>query len=473
MFHRAFIWSTLAGMMSCIAGCAGTHEGSSAADVNRSANHKTPQNGLAIITDEAMHPHSAKTKAAVVYEMRKFPYPYDAMLAISSDADSETLRKFNLVHEFINTKSKTPIGRGLGLDFSDSFFMYNGDNLHGAVDINQEPMSDELTYFKGVTTKPYGAFVINQYIQNGWIDTMHSYGDFSQINQKNTLFKRELAKQGVAVLKSQNIGITVWTDHGNKSNVDNFGAYGKAPFYAYQQGATPTSKYYHTNWTIPYGIKFVWADLSSDDFGMRSVIFPIMLSDGRRVWGFWRYTNENYTQQGDPDWNWTPFRLNEQLTPVHLSEIEKKHEISIIAQHLSGTIYPGALPSIAIQSLKALAKEQDKGHILVARTSRLLQYNVAEQYVSFDVTKSASDTYIHIRTILDPVFGAHVPTLDEIRGLTFYTSNPSSTVIDIGDQPIPADMVQTNKSDGIHPSIGVKWYPKDTTDYTITDPSVK
>ena len=65
-------------------------------------------------------------QAPRVYGMRKFPYPYQAMLALSSDADSETLRKFNLVHQFINTREMTPAGRGLGLDFADSFFMTTG-----------------------------------------------------------------------------------------------------------------------------------------------------------------------------------------------------------------------------------------------------------------------------------------------------------------------------------------------------------
>ena len=411
-------------------------------------------------------------QAPVVYGLRKFPYPYRAMLAISSDADSETLRKFNLVHEFINTTQMTPLGRGLGLDFADSFFMYNGDNLPGYVDINHEPMSDELSYFKGVSDQPYAASVINHYIHVGWIDTMHSYGDFSQVDQRKTLFSRQLAIQAIDALKENGDFITVWTDHGNESNVDNFGSYGKAPFSSYQQGANPWSKYYHTDLTIPYGIKFVWPDLSSDEFGMKSVIFPLTLPDGRHVWGFWRYTNSGYNSMGDPLWNWTPYHLAEQLTPAHLHELERLHEYSIVAQHLSGTIYPGVLPQSAVNALRLLAKEYHDGRILVTRTSRLLQYNVTQQYVSYDVTYSGGEAYIHIRENLDPVLGAHVPSINEIRGLTFYTSNPARTVIEIGDTPIPPSLVQDNKSDGVHPSVSVKWFPVDTTNYAETEPGV-
>lgn len=85
--------------------------------------------------------------------LRKFPYPYKAMLAISSDCDHETLRKFNLIHAFINTK--------LGLDVSDSFFMYNGCDLPAPIDIHHLPITHLFTYFNGTTANPYGAALID------------------------------------------------------------------------------------------------------------------------------------------------------------------------------------------------------------------------------------------------------------------------------------------------------------------------
>ena len=451
------------GMASTVLSCA-PQQGKPKKTLNDTHETKVPR---PVITDD-----SDTSAALKAYGLRKFPYPYQAMLAISSDADSETLRKFNLVHEFINTTQMTPLGRGLGLDFADSFFMYNGDNLPGYVDINHEPMSDELSYFKGVSNQPYAASVINHYIHVGWIDTMHTYGDFSQVDQNKTLFRRQLAKQAINALNANGDKMTVWTDHGNKSNVDNFGSYGKAPFYSYQQGASPWSKYYHTDLTIPYGVKFVWPDLSSDEFGMKSVIYPLMLPDGRRVWGFWRYTNSSYNSQGDPKWNWTPYHLANQLTQAHLHEIEKKHEYAIVSQHMSGTTYPSVLPKSAVNGLRLLAGEYNDGKILVTRTSRLLQYNVTQQYVAYDMTYSTGKAYIHIREIVDPVLGVHVPSINEIRGLTFYTSNPTRTVIEIGDNPIPNSLVQDNKSDGVHPSVSVKWFPVDTTNYAETEPGV-
>ncbi|SIS49605.1 hypothetical protein [Alicyclobacillus vulcanalis] len=416
---------------------------------------------------------SSPSAAPTVYGLRRFPYPYRAMLALSSDADSQTLRKFNLVHRFINTTEPTPLGQGLGLDYADSFFVYTANDQRHIVDeVGNVPLQRELSYFRGTSQTPYGAEAIHAYIRDGWIDTIHTYGDFSQVNQHTTRFRRDLAVKAVAALKAHGDRVDVWTDHGNQSNVDNFGARGRGRFYAYQQGDLPGSPYYHTDLTIPYGVRFVWPDISSNVFARASVVFPLRLSDGRRVWGFWRYTNERYTPQGAVVWNWTPYGLGEQLSEAHLHRLEAMGGFAVVAQHLCGTPYPGVLPQDAVAALKRLARHEQSGALLVTRTSRLLHYNVARDHLRYDVTHAFGRTYIHIRAIDDPVFGRHTPTLDEIRGITFYTDNPRKTVLELGDQPIAAAMVVHHPSDGQHPSIGVRWYPRDTADHAVDVPGV-
>ncbi|MCL6489646.1 MAG: hypothetical protein K6T76_12030 [Alicyclobacillus mali] len=418
------------------------------------------------------HPAAAEWQAAsaspTVYGVRRFPYPYRAMLAISSDADSQTLRKFNLVHRFINTTQITALGRGLGLDFADSFFVYTAnDQPHIVDEIGRVPLQREFSYFRGTGRVPYGAKAIHAYIRDGWIDTMHTYGDFSQVNQQTTRFRRHLAAQAVTALKANRDFVDVWTDHGNRSNVDNFGARGRGRFYAYQQGDLPGSPYYHTDLTIPYGIRFVWPDISSNAFSRPSVVFPLRLTDGRRVWGFWRYTNERYTPQGAVVWNWTPYGLDEQLSEAHLARLEADGGLAVVAQHLCGTPYPGVLPKDAVAALERLAQHERSGRLLVTRTSRLLHYNVTRDHLRYDVTHAFGRTYIHIRAVDDPVLGSHAPTLDEVRGVTFYTQNPRRTVLELGGRPVDPAMVVHNPSDGIHPSIGIRWFPKDTADHAI------
>ncbi|WP_290589181.1 hypothetical protein [Alicyclobacillus sp.] len=400
-----------------------------------------------------------------VYGMRKFPYPYKAMLAISSDADHETLRKFNLIHEFLNTTAPTPFGKGLGLDISDSFFLYNGSNLTHPIDYANVPIRDEFTYFRGVSDKPYFASVIDRYIHCGWIDTMHTFGDFSRQDASQTLFNRRLAVQGIQALKRAHDFVTVWTDHGNESNVDNFGAYGTRRFYDYQQGGNPKSPYHVTDLLIPYGIRFVWADQPSDVFGHDSIIYPLRLPDGRRVWGFWRYTNSGYLRNGLPEWNWTVDDLASQLTIGNLLHLEWWHQYAIIAQHLCADNERNPLPQNAISALRLLARQYHEGNILVARTSRLLQYNVTQKYLRYYVTHDGDKAVIHLTWIDDPVLGRHAVTLADIRGVTFYTSDPERTQIDIWNTPLNPKLIQDNRSDGVAPSVEVKWYPPDTRNY--------
>ncbi len=414
----------------------------------------------------------SKKQGTVVYGMRKFPYPYKAMLAISSDADHETLRKFNLVHELLNTTELTPMGKGLGLDISDSFFMYNGSNIQTYTDVNHLPLTSMLTWYEGTSSIPYGATILNDYIKAGWIDTLHTYGDFSMTNQTHTRFTRYLAKQAINTLNQHGDNLTVWTDHGNMSNMDNFGSYGTRGFYTYQQGANSWSPYYHTDLLIPYGVKFVWADGHSNIFGQPNTIYPLRLPDGRKVWGFYRYTDIGRDAKKNVLWVWTANDMPKELSRTHFDEIIKNYDYAIVASHFYANNNELPFTSATIDSLKALQQEYLNGNILVARTSRLLAYNVLQKYLQYKVTQFPGKTIINIEGVADPIFGWSVPTVDSLHGITFYTSNPEETVIEIAGIPVPLNVLQVNKTDGYAPSIGFKWYPSDTTNYAISPPGI-
>jgi len=92
--------------------------------------------------------------------------------------------------------------------------------------------------------------------------------------------------------------------------------------------------------------------------------------------------------------------------------------------------------------------------------------------VRYDVSIKDGRTVIHIRDIADPVFGTHVPDLEEVRGITFYVKDPNTTTIDIGDAPVPSGFIQDNPSDGLSPSIGVTWFPANTTNDAQDIPGV-
>jgi hypothetical protein len=439
------------------------------------SNPNTQVEGTAVISPSAEGhvPVEAALRQQVeepvkIYGMRKFPYPYQSMLAISSDADHQTLRKFNLIHRFLNTNEMTPMGRGLGLDISDSFYMYSASNLSRRIDYDGTPLNRQMTYFLGTSDQKYYGDVIHHYIHCGWMDSMHTYGDFTMQNPNETRFHRRLAIRAIKTLRERGDYVTVWMDHGNQSNVDNFGSFGSREFFNYQKGSDPRSPYYHTDLLIPYGIKFVWNERDNSVFGHDSMLIPIRLADGRRVWGFPRFTNTGYKpKSGGTEWVWNMDALSKQLTRERLQSIEQRGEYAVLSQHLCSNNDVNPLAESAVHALRMLKTEYENGKVLVARTSRLLQYNLTQKYLRYYTTYSGGKAVIHLTYIDDPVFGKHSVTLSDIRGVTFYTSHPNRIEIKVWNTPLDPALIQRNPTDGVAPSIMVRWYPRDLKDYSI------
>lgn len=215
-------------------------------------------------------------------DLRKFPYPYSSMLSICSDIDDTTLEDFKIYHQFLNTKQDTPHGKGLGLDVGDSMWLYMGEKYLKSKNGIHRP-DEVMTYYKGINVnKENNAYEITNFIKGGWIDCIHTFGDFSAEDERGTLFTRKLAISGWETFK--NIGFTpkVWINHGNKSNKQNFGAAVSSSFMSYQEGDNPDSRYYHTDITLENGIKYVWNSVNSDTFGQDYPLFEIPLRDEKK-----------------------------------------------------------------------------------------------------------------------------------------------------------------------------------------------
>ncbi len=408
--------------------------------------------------------------------LRKFPFPFQAMLAIESDADHVTLRKFNLIHEFLNTTIDTPMGRGLGLDIGDSFFLYNGSNMRYTIDISHTPLSREMTFFKGVSRRLYDGPILLRYMKAGWIDTIHSMGDFSRVGARGTLFARAQAVYAMRYLTAHGVHLTVYTDHGNQSNTANFGAYGYQDnaFFDYQQGDNPYSPYYVTDLLRKEGVRFVWADIYNNQYSYSSMIYPIRLRDGHSIWGFWRFTGTlNLIKRPDHpwvyDWHdfWNPYDLYRELAPGLLQQLIRTHGYTIVAQHLEGNPNRFVLPTSAVESLVRLAHMQDRGLILVARTSRLLLYNLVERYLRYKTSYARGVTYINIEDVADPVDGTFVPDWNQLHGVTFVVHDPNQAVITVRGKPAPVHLLKRTAH-----TIGIAWYPPNTANYAVAGISV-
>lgn len=398
-------------------------------------------------------------------DIRKFPFPYVSMLAICSDIDDATLEEFKDYHKFLNTKEQTPYGEGIGLDIGDSIWMYMADNVPYIVDKHGNGVENIMTYYKGIDkNQKHNAEEIKHFVESGWIDSIHTFGDFSTKGEKTTSFNRALASDSWKELNSINFKPTVWINHGNRSNKQNFGAQDTSSFMSYQQGDNPKSNYYHTDMTLSNGVRYVWNSLGDSHFGYDYPLFEISLRDGKKVWGFKRYTNNIVNNK--IDWTWTPKHINRQLTQENLENLIKNKQYSIVGQHF-GINTEDLFTKENVDALKRLKSYEDNGKILIAKTSRLLNYANVHKHIMYNKLDENGKTYINITSINDPIFGRYVPTLNDLRGITFYCSNPEKTELLLNKVIINKNELQINPKDETgQATISIKWFTPDYKDYT-------
>jgi len=379
-------------------------------------------------------------------ELRKFPYPFKAGLAISSDIDgTTTLEEFINIQSFLNTNEYTPLGKGLGLEIGNSFWMYS---------INPK---NKFTYFKGITNKPSdSAAIIISLIKSGYLDTIHTYGDFN----KKGGFTRKLAIEAIDTLKKNNCYVKIWINHGDKHNTQNIG------ILQYCKGDDPGKIEYHTDQLLDYGIKFIWVSKLTHFIGQdrklnfrefvnwflfrpfqrlhdiaralvghntlwiikNDLLQEISLDDGQKIWSFVRYGFWDKASSCD---------LINILNTKTLNVLKKNKGYMIVYTHLGKkTRSDICLCEKTQNALKYLANEYKNGEIYVTTTSKLLTYNLTNRYL--DWTKKYKDNFyvINIKGIKDPTSGYYIPPLSDLQGMTFYTPDPSKTKIFLREQEI-------------------------------------
>src|ERR1039457_1076029 len=92
--------------------------------------------------------------------LRPYPYPYRAILALSSDLDDtpNASHYFELIR-FFNTQEQTIFGKGVGLEFAQSIFFSDSPDIFSYWNADEKARTSILAL-----------------IESGHIDTLHSYG---------------------------------------------------------------------------------------------------------------------------------------------------------------------------------------------------------------------------------------------------------------------------------------------------------
>jgi len=414
--------------------------------------------------------------------LRKIPYPYKAALAICSDLDKINREKFDQIHDFLSSNKPTLLGNGLELEIADSFWMYSSSS----------DTVNAFSYFEGISEKPsYNAIKIEEMISAGFIDSLHTYGDFSEYPG----FNRELAKRALAQMHKKNMKISVWINHGNIHNFQNIGiktALGDVEYISAVDGGKRKCIEYHADLTLPFGFKYLWIDELTEIVGQErpcgiieavfsklfeskptkslfhklmlilvsfllilqnklslklkinvvlNKLFPkafngnndlikvITLRDGQKAYSFKRYGRFGVDNAD---------ALPKLLSKPTLKKLKHNMGIMVLFVHLAKSDNQKNIFSTqACDALRYLSAQEKSGQIYVTTTSKLLHYTVLKKFLKWRAQHRPDEIEIIIEKVEDPVYGDYIPTVQQLQGITFYVPDAQKISVSINGNKIP------------------------------------
>jgi hypothetical protein len=404
-------------------------------------------------------------------ELRQLPYPYWAALAISSDFHGDLgLPDFLDLMELLNSSGETGHGMGLGLEVGSSFWFFSS-------------VSDEaFTYFEGLTEVPSRfAPLIRKYISAGYIDTLHSFGDFSVPGT----FERKYAELALRELAKHGLSVPVWTNHGDESNLQNLNR-----GIRFQEGGDPGSMAYHADLTTKAGFRFFWntrltphvgqerrlallefepwdrgAPLRSlgrlasayvgtvNIFDANRLLEPLELDDGGRVLSFVRFNNH-------PADIWLGAHgsdLDRQLSAPLLEALGSKGGYMVLYTHIANG-FPFA--SDDLDALRRLAEKFHRREILVATTARLLEYALVSSQLRWSWRRDRDRV---ARIEIDEVYESGVRgevelTAADLMGISFVLSGWDSAEIYLGGRRVEGVEIAAGPASG-QTVVSIPWVP--------------
>lgn len=400
-------------------------------------------------------------------ELRKFPYPYRAALAISSDIDETTSKEeFLEIQAYLCTRDSTRLGVGLGLEVGNSFWFYDWTG------------QSSFTYFEGRSDEPSrNAWLIEQFVRAGYIDVLHSYGDFSEGG-----FSRDLSEPCVEVLhawRKSGHPVRVWVNHGNPLNRQALGRL------SYQRGDDPGGSEYHADLLLSAGIEYVgmWEvthvvgqetrhrlhDWAKDGaaalvyalnrvrgrpqtrFRLRNDLMRVAsLDDGQQTYSFRRFISPGRFKGADVE------NLPQQIPLSVLEELKSKGGYLILYTHLGGNAgLEELIPPEARRALRVLANEYHSGEIFVTMTSRLLDYCRLARGLRWRARSTSDSVTIYITGVDDPLGSGQRPDPQDLQGITFYVPRSDRAAVLVAGNVLKIDR---NPEDSTgQESVSVPW----------------
>ncbi len=394
-------------------------------------------------------------------QVRRFPYPYRAMLAVCSDLDETPDRHaYETILRFLNTSEPTAMGAGVDLEAAGGIYF--------------DMPADRFAYW---TTDDAGRDRVRTLIRSGHIDCLHSYGDMAT--------GRAHVARALDDLDRHDCKLEVWVDHGVAAT--NFGS-----DIMCGHGDQVGHPAYHADLTIDHGVKYVWRGRVTSMIGQDApgrlgglwnrghpaasartvakeavkrivgrrvesqyamhaanrLLRPAKLRDGRPVMEFLR---------ANPHWGGvssceTARGIGEVITDAMLQRLIERQGACALYTHLGKAADP-AVPfdERAVRAFGRLAAAHRDGRILVAATGRMLRYLDMRDRVGFRTREVDGRLDVSVRIgpdergdVLDPA------------GLTLYV--PRSEAVRLTINGAAVETMWTNPPDHTgRPSVSAPW----------------
>jgi hypothetical protein len=386
--------------------------------------------------------------------VRRFPFPYRAMLAICSDLDlTPTAAAYLESMRYLNTTSNTGCGAGVGLEIGNSIYFDMPPGHVSYWNVDDETRAQ-----------------IRTLIKSGHIDCLHSFGDLATTRARAAAALDELDRHGCR--------LRVWVDHAVAPS--NFGADRMAG-----QGDVVGSPVFHADLTCGFGIEYVWRGRVTSVAGQNARRSVRGLLDRRRPMAsmvtmakevskgvLGRAKHDKYAMHGDnrlmrsvrlrsghPVTEFlranphsggvscgdTADGLGEVLTDRFLDRLAAREAVTILYTHL-GKFADPARPFSAHTdaALRRLAARQSSGEILVATTQRVLDYCRMAEGVTIATHAEHDTTWVE------------VSKATAFDGLTIYVDRPDRTRVRVDGRECGA--IRRNPPDHTgRPSVSLPW----------------
>lgn len=365
--------------------------------------------------------------------IEKYPYPYKSAISISPDCEFMSIEAYKDIFSFLSDPT------GLDLEVTGSMFFFTTNSL----------CHSSISYYDTCTTKVSNeSGFLRDMSKAGWIDTIHSYGDFDCGG-----FTRNMAEKVFDECEKYNLKYRVYTNHGTNLNSQNVG---HSELINYQKGDLLGDVAYHLDITKGVGVNYFWVDneLQNKPSVSDPLIRRVKARDNTYINVFRRY--RGLFGREAPNLG----NFKDQFRNIDIDEIVNDKSTCIYYQHfgVAKKMYNGQFVSAtkpyfdneSLNRLKYISNKYKSGECWVAGVGRLLRYVEVRDSLSL----SFLDAAIYISSTISTI------SVQDLMGLTINIKKGlfvERLFLKVNDKLYPVDFERYEIDKDLVDIISVPW----------------